>query len=149
MDKKIEDRKLEDSKTFENLKEAFFEEAGLASRYRFFATVAEFEGKDRHGALFRELAEGGAPCAHGCLDFLRLARDPSADVPIGNTSKNLEAVLQTESTQYLERYPEMARIAREEGFTDVASWFDTLAKLKRSHAERIRMADEGASDASR
>ena len=138
------DRKLEESKTFENLKKAFFNEAGLAFRYRFFATIAEFEGLDRFSSLFREFAEGGSANVGGCLDFLREARDPSADVPLGGTQKNLESVLQTETRQCSEIYNEMAKVAREEGFTDVASWFDTLEKLKRSHLRKLKeVAGEG------
>lgn len=131
------DRKLEDSQTFENLKRAFFEEASLAYRYKFFATIAEFEGLEKLGVLFREMAEGGSMNVHGCLDFLRIARDPSSDIPLGGTQKNLESIRQTEIEHSSELYPEMARIAREEGFTDVASWFDTLEKLKRSHLSKI------------
>jgi rubrerythrin len=132
------DNKLEESRTFENLKQAFFEEASLAFRYEFFATIAEFEGMDRFSSLFRDFAEGGTSNVHGCLDFLRLAKDPSSDIPLGGTRKNLESVLQTETKQCSEIYPEMARIAREEGFTDIASWFETLEKLKRSHLRKIQ-----------
>ena len=129
--------KLENSATFEKLRRAFFEEAGLAYRYLFFATVADFEGLDRHAAIFRELAEGGTMSVQGCLDFLRTARDPSSDIPIGGTRKNLESLLQTELEQSSESYPAWALLAREEGFTDIASWFDTLEKLKRIHVKTL------------
>jgi len=131
------DRKLEESQTFANLKQAFMEEASLAFRYQYFSIIAEFEGLDRHSALFREWSEGGKTNVHGCLDFLRLARDPSADIPLGGTQKNLEALVQSETRQRAELYPAMARVAREEGFSDIASWFDTLEKLKRSHLNKI------------
>ena len=133
--------KLEDSRTFENLRTAFFEEASLAFRYRFFAVVAEFEGLDANAQLFKDLAEGGTGNVHGCLDFLRLIRDPSANVPIGSTLKNTQSVVQSETRQYTEIYPEMARVAREEGFTDIASWFDTLEKLKRGHVQKLRTTE--------
>lgn len=135
-------RELENSKTFENLKMAFYEEAGLAFRYRFFSVIAEFEGMDRFAALFRDFADGGVCNANGSLDYLRLARDPSSDIPIGSTQKNLQSVLETEVKQFSEIYPEMARVAREEGFMDIASWFDTLEKLKRSHARKLRKAGD-------
>lgn len=132
--------RLEESRTFENLREAFFEEAALAFRYRFFAIVAEFEGLDRQAELFKEIAEGGTCNTNGCMDFLRLGRDPSSAIPLGGSRKNIESVLQTETRQFSEIYPEMARVAREEGFTDIASWFDTLEKLKRSHVSKLRKA---------
>jgi rubrerythrin len=137
------DKALESSRTFENLKKAYFEEASLAFRYRFFATVAEFEGLEGLGGLFKDFAEGGSCNVLGCLDFLRLVKDPSSDVPLGNTRKNLESVIQSETQHFTEVYPEMARIAREEGFSDIASWFDTLEKLKRSHVQKIQEADRG------
>ena len=132
------DPKFEDSETFKNLKNSFYEESGLAMRYKFFAIVAEFEGLDRYVDLFKEMAEGADCNVHGALDFLRLVKDPSSDIPIGGTNKNVESILQTEVQQYSEIYPEMAKMARKEGFTDVASWFDTLEKLKRAHVRKIK-----------
>ena len=132
--------KIEASKTFENLKQAFFEEASLAFRYHYFSIIAEFDGLERYSELFKEFAEGGTQSVHGCLDFLRLTRDPSSGIPLGNTQKNLESLSQTETQQVTEIYPEMARVAREEGFSDIASWFDTLEKLKRSHLQKLKKA---------
>lgn len=136
------DLELENTRTFENLKIAFYEEAALAFRYRFFAIVAEFEGMDRFSSLFKEFSEGGLCNANGSLDYLRTARDPSSDIPIGGTQKNLESVLETEVKQFSEIYPEMARVAREEGFMDIASWFDTLEKLKRSHVRKLKEGEQ-------
>ena len=133
---------LENSRTFENLRKAYFSEASLAYRYLFYAIVADYEGLDKFAKLFKEFHEGGTSNAHGCLDFLRLIQDPDAAVPVGGTMKNMEALLQTEISQFSEIYPEMARVAREEGFTDIASWFDTLEKLKRSHSQKLRAPNE-------
>jgi rubrerythrin len=69
---KVADLELESSQTFENLKKAFYDEASLAFRYRFFSIVADFEGMDQYSALFKEFAEGGVQTVHGCLDFLRI-----------------------------------------------------------------------------
>jgi len=129
---------FDESKTLDSLREAFFKEASLAYRLRYFAIVAEFEGLDRYASLFRELAEGGETNVHGCLDFLRLVRDPDSGVPIGGTRKNLESILQTCGERSSQTYPEMARLAREEGFTDAASWFDTLEKMHRNQSVRIQ-----------
>jgi rubrerythrin len=141
-DKKL-DRKLERSRTFENLKKSFYEEASLVFRYLYFAQIAEFEGQERFKALFNEFAEGGHSNVHGSLDFLREAKDPSSDIPLGGTLKNIESVIQTETQQCSEIYPQMAQVAREEGFTDIASWFETLEKLKRSHLNRMKKVKNG------
>ena len=132
------DGTLEKTRTFENLKKAFFEEAGLAFRYQFFATIAQFEGLESYQALFQNFAEGGKMNVEGLLDFLRTARDPSSDIPFGRTMQNAESAMQTETKQFTETYPEMARTAREEGLTDIASWFDTLEKLKHSRAQKLK-----------
>lgn len=132
---------LEGSKTLENLEKAFYAEASLAFRYHFFSIIAGFEGLDRYATLFKDFSDGGKDNVHGCLDFLRQAKDPDSKIPIGSTQKNLESVLQTEIQQFTELYPDMARIAREEGFTDIASWFDTLEKLKRARTQKLKKVE--------
>ena len=132
----MNEKKLEESRTFENLKQAFLEEASLAQRYAYFAVIADFEGSDRFSQLFKEFAKSGEVNSGGCLDFLRSGRE------LGGTRKNLQSVLQTESEHSNELYATMARIAREEGFTDAASWFDTLEKLKRSRLARIKKVSD-------
>lgn len=131
-------RELERSRTFENLRTAFSEEASLVFRYLYYATLADFEGMDRHASLFKDIAEGGDASVQGCFDFLKLARDPESGIAVGGTLKNIESLIQTESKQHSQTYPEMAKTAREEGFTDIASWFDTLEKAKRSHVRKLR-----------
>jgi rubrerythrin len=37
-------------------------------------------------------------------------------------------------------YPSMARAARDEGFEEIADWFETLAKAEKSHAGRFEKA---------
>ena len=129
--------KLEDSRTFENVRKAFAEEAALVFRYLYYATLAEFEGMEKHAALFKEIAEGGTTSVHGCFDFLKLVRDPDSEIAVGGTFKNLESLVQSETKQYNQTYPEMARTAREEGLTDIASWFETLEKAKRAHVQKL------------
>ena len=130
--------KLEDSRTFENLRKAFVEEAALAFRYLYYATLAEFEGMEKHSVLFKEIADGGTTHVHGCFDFLKLVRDPDSEIAVGGTFKNLESLVQSETKQHNETYPEMAKTAREEGLTDIASWFETLEKAKRAHVQKLR-----------
>lgn len=134
---------LHSSETFENLKKAFFDEASLSFRYGFFAIVADFEGMDNYAKIFKDFAEGGVQNVQGCMDFLRLAADPSSDVPIGSTLKNLESVLQTETQHFSEQYGKMAEAARKEGFMDIASWFDSLEKLKASRAKKLKQVQVG------
>jgi rubrerythrin len=126
--------------THQHLKDAFAEEAITAYRYLYFAKIADIEGQPDVAQLFRDLAEGGICNAHGSLDFLRTEGDPLTGAPIGETDRNLHAALLAESTEHSELYPDMAAVAHAEGFPDVASWFETLQKLKRAHAAQLRDA---------
>lgn len=132
------DNKFESSLTRAQLKEAFFEESALAARYSYFAVMAEFEGKAELSQRFRDYAESSKQNAHGILDFLRVEKDPASDVPLPNTLAALDSVLQTEIQQGTELYGVRAKVAREEGYTDIASWFDTLEKLKTEHTKKLQ-----------
>ena len=131
---------LKGSKTHDNLKAAFAGESQANRRYLYFARQADIEGYPDVGGLFRDTAEAETGHAHGHLDFLKSAGDPATDLPIGSTDKNLAAAVAGETYEYTEMYPGMARSARDEGFTDVAEWFETLAKAEKSHAGRFQKA---------
>jgi rubrerythrin len=129
---------LKGSKTHENLKEAFAGESQANRRYLYFARQADIEGYPDIGGLFRDTAEAETGHAHGHLDFLKPAGDPATGKPIGDTRKNLGAAVAGETYEYTEMYPGMAKTAREEGFGDVAEWFETLARAEKSHAGRFQ-----------
>ncbi len=58
-------------------------------------------------------------------------------MPIGNTEKNLKSAVEGETYEYTQMYPGFAKTAREEGYDELAEWFETLAKAERSHAGRF------------
>ena len=89
------------------------------------------------GIEVRDTAEGETGHAHGHLDFLKKAGDPATDLPIGDTHNNLKAAIAGETHEYTDMYPGMAKAAREEGFADIADWFETLAKAEKSHAGKF------------
>ncbi|MFA9460522.1 rubrerythrin family protein [Thiohalorhabdus methylotrophus] len=131
---------LKGTKTHENLKEAFGGESMANRRYLYFAQKADVEGENEVSALFRSTAEGETGHAHGHLEFLEAAGDPATDEPIGDTSTNLKSAIAGETYEYTDMYPGMAKTARDEGFDEVADWFETLAKAERSHANRFQKA---------
>ena len=90
--------------------------------------------------LFRDTAEGETGHAHGHLEFLEAVGDPATGLPIGSTDKNLAAAVAGETHEYTDMYPGMARTARQEGFDEIADWFETLAKAEKSHAGRFQKA---------
>ena len=64
--------------------------------------------------------------------------DPATGLPIGDTAENLKAAVAGETHEYTDMYPGMAKTAREEGFSEIADWFETLAKAEKSHAGRFQ-----------
>ena len=129
---------LKSSQTLQNLKDAFSGESQANRRYLYFAKVADVEGYPEVASNFRETAEGETGHAHGHLDYLKEVGDPATDLPIGGTSDNLKAAVAGETHEYTDMYPGMAKTAREEGFTDIADWFEVLAKAEKSHAGRFQ-----------
>ena len=131
---------LKGSKTEDNLKAAFSSESQTNRRYLYFAQKADIEGYNDVAAVFRSTAEGETGHAHGHLEFLEEIGDPATGEPIGDTVDNLKAAIAGETHEYTNVYPEMARTAREEGFDDIADWFETLARAEKSHAGRFQRA---------
>ena len=72
------------------------------------------------------------------LEFLEEVGDPATGEPIGNTSDNLKAAIAGETHEYTDMYPGMAKTARDEGFDEIADWFETLAKAEKSHAGKFQ-----------
>jgi rubrerythrin len=133
---------LKDSKTHQNLMDAFARESQANRRYLYFARVADIEGYPEVGGLFRDTSEAETGHAFGHLDFLKKVGDPATRLPIGSTEENLRASVESETYECTQMYPAMAKTAREEGFQEIAEWFDTLAKAERSHAGRFNKAIE-------
>jgi rubrerythrin len=133
---------LKGTKTHENLKAAFAGESQANRRYLYFAKVADVEGQPEIAGLFRDTAEGETGHAHGHLDYLKSVGDPATDLPIGDSLLNLKAAVQGETHEYTDMYPGMAKTARDEGFKEIADWFETLAKAEKSHAGRFAKAAE-------
>jgi len=129
---------LKGTKTHENLKAAFAGESQANRRYIYFAKVADIEGYPDIASNFRETAEGETGHAHGHLDYLKAVGDPATDLPFGETADNLKAAVAGETHEYTDMYPGMAKTAREEGFSEIADWFETLAKAEKSHAGRFQ-----------
>jgi len=131
-------KSLAGTKTLQNLKDAFAGESQANRRYLYFAKVADVEGYPEVAGNFKETADGETGHAHGHLDYIKQIGDPATGLPIGNTEKNLKAAIAGETHEYETMYPSMAKSARDEGFDDIAEWFETLAKAEKSHAGRFQ-----------
>ena len=131
---------LKGSKTQDNLKYAFAGESQANRRYLYFAKAADIEGYPEVSGLFRDTAEGETGHAHGHLDYLKRVGDPGTDLPIRDVPEMLKSAVAGETHEYTDMYPGMAKTAREEGFDEIADWFETLAKAERSHAGKFQKA---------
>ena len=130
-------RSLKGTKSLDNLKDAFAGESQANRRYLYFARVADIEGFPDVAGLFKDTADAETGHAFGHLDFLKEVGDPATGEPIGKTDLNLKASIAGETYEYTEMYPGFAKTARDEGFTEIAEWFETLARAERSHAGRF------------
>ncbi len=132
--------KLHKTKTHDNLLHAFAGESQANRRYLYFARQADVEGYPDVAAVFRSTGEGETGHAFGHMDYIAEVGDPATGKPVGDTKNNLGAAIAGETYEYTEMYPGFARTAREEGFDEVADWFETLAKAERAHAGRFQKA---------
>lgn len=137
---------LKGSKTEASLKAAFAGESQANRRYLYFAAKADVEGQNDVAAVFRSTAEGETGHAHGHLEYLETCGDPATGLSFGPTRDNLKTAIAGETHEYTDMYPGMTKIAREEGFDEIADWFETLAKAERSHANRFQRALDGLTD---
>jgi rubrerythrin len=125
---------LAGTKTLENLKVGFAGESQANRRYLYFARKADEEGYPDVSALFRAIAEGETAHAFGHFDFLAEWGDPVTSEPVGDTVANLKSAVAGETYEFTQMYPGFAKTAREEGFEEIAQWFETLAKAEKAHA---------------
>jgi len=136
-------KSLKGTKTHDNLKEAFAGESQANRRYLYFARRADIEGYPDVGGLFRDTSEAETGHAFGHLDFLKEVGDPCTGVAIGSTEQNLKSAVEGETYEFTQMYPGFAKVARGEGFDEVAEWFETLAKAEKSHAARFTKGLQG------
>ncbi|AEE93928.1 Rubrerythrin [Acidianus hospitalis W1] len=131
---------LKGTKTAENLKTGFIGESMANRRYLYFAKKADEEGYPDIAAVFRSIAEGETAHAFGHLDFIRQGglTDPATDKPIKTLEDMIQSAIAGETYEFTQMYPGFAKQAREEGFEEVAEWFETLARAEKSHAERYK-----------
>jgi rubrerythrin len=132
-------KSVKGSKTEQSLKEAFAGESQANRRYLYFANQADIAGANDVAAVFRSTAEGETGHAHGHMEYLITggAGEPGTGMPAKSVAEALQAAIAGETHEYTDMYPGMAKTAREEGFDEIADWFETLAKAERSHANKF------------
>ncbi|GAB1475639.1 rubrerythrin family protein [Bacillota bacterium] len=124
---------LKGTKTLENLLIAFSGESQARNKYTYYASKAKKDGYEQIAAIFLETA--GNEKEHAELWF-KLAHG------IGTTEENLLDAAEGENYEWTSMYKEMAQVAREEGFTDIAFQMEGVAAIEKEHEERYRALAE-------
>ena len=116
------------TKTEKNLLAAFEGESMAAMRYNFFAKKAKKEGYEQIKAFFEETAHNEIQHAKLIFDFLQAE---------GTTKQNLETAAWGEREEWVTLYKESAEVAKLEGFTQIATFFEQLAEIEKEHETRF------------
>ncbi len=120
---------LKGTKTLENLMIAFAGESQARNKYTYYASQAKKEGYVQIANIFEETAANEKE--HAKLWF-KLAHG------IGNTMENLLDAAEGENYEWTDMYKEMAKVAREEGFPEIAFQMEGVAAVEKEHEERYR-----------
>jgi rubrerythrin len=131
---------LKGSKTEKNLLAAFAGESQARNRYSYFASQAKKEGYEQIAAIFLETADNEKEHAKREFKFLqggevKITGSFPAGV-IGDTASNLKEAAAGEHYEWTEMYPEFAKVAGEEGFSEIASGFRSIARAEEQHEKR-------------
>lgn len=134
------------SKTAENLMKSFAGESQARMRYNYYASVARKEGFRQIEEIFNETAANEKE--HAKLFMKQLIKNGlnenaieiTAGYPVAyaSTIKNLEFAASGENEEWTDLYPNFAKVAEEEGFSEVAKTFRLVALVEKRHEERYR-----------
>ena len=123
--------KLKGSKTEQNLMAAFAGESQARNKYTYFASKAKKDGYEQIAAIFEETANNEKE--HAKMWFKELH-----DGEVPSTIENLEAAADGENYEWTDMYETFAKEAEEEGFTEIAAKFRSVAAIEKHHEERYR-----------
>ena len=137
---------IKGTKIEQNLLKAFAGESQARTRYTYFASKAKKEGYEQIAAIFTETADNEKEHAKRFFKFLEGGMvEITAMYPagvIGATEENLKAAADGENEEHTDLYPEFAKVAKEEGFNEVAACFTLIAKVEVEHERRFRKLAE-------
>ena len=135
--------KLKGSKTEQNLWTAFAGESQARTKYDFFASAAKKEGYEQISAIFAQTALNEKEHAKLWLRALSGFKEGKTE---GDTLQNLKDAAAGENYEWTEMYAEFAKVAREEGFDEIARQFEMVAKVEEEHEIRYNTLDAHIED---
>ena len=131
---------LKGTQTEKNILTAFAGESQARNRYTYYASVAKKEGYEQIAAIFEETANHEKEHAKRLYKYLEGGEaEVVASFPAGKiktTVENLKAAAAGENHEYTEMYPAFAKVARQEGFDNIAETFESIGIAERFHEER-------------
>ena len=121
---------LKGSKTEANLQAAFAGESMATNKYTYFASKAKKDGYQQIAAIFEETAANEREHAKMWYKLINGGID--------STLENLGHAAEGENYEWTDMYSEFAKVAREEGFEQIAALFEGVAAIEKEHEERYR-----------
>lgn len=132
--------------TLKNLAKAFIGESQARNRYTFYSKIAKKEGYEQIAEIFLMTAENEREHASWLFKHINELKksdeemkvDVSVPTVLGSTEENLKAAIAGENYEYTKMYPEFAKIAEKEGFTEIAKRLRAIAIAEKHHEERFK-----------
>ncbi|MFA5689980.1 MAG: rubrerythrin family protein [Kiritimatiellales bacterium] len=143
---------LRGSQTEKNLMIAFAGESQARNRYNYFASIAKKEGYVQIADIFEETANQEKEHAKRLFKLMEGGPDIeiTAAFPAGpvstSTRENLLHAAAGEEHEWSEMYPAFAKVAKEEGFTLIASVFCAIIVAEKEHDKRYRQLAANIAD---
>lgn len=122
---------LKGSRTEENLKAAFAGESMARNKYSYYASKAKKDGYNQIAAIFEETAANEKEHAKIWFKLLH-------DGAVPATTENLKDAAVGENYEWTDMYTGFAKVAREEGFNEIAVLFEMVGAIEKEHEERFR-----------
>lgn len=120
---------FKNSRTYKNLEEAFAGESMARNKYDYYASKAKKDGYEQIAAIFAETALNEK-------EHAKLWYKAMVGGEVLSTPENLKDAAAGENYEHTIMYPEFEKVAREEGYTDLANQFAGVAAVEMSHEER-------------
>eukprot|EP01117_Protostelium_nocturnum_P003679 TRINITY_DN14961_c0_g1_i1.p1 TRINITY_DN14961_c0_g1~~TRINITY_DN14961_c0_g1_i1.p1 ORF type:complete len:204 (+),score=65.37 TRINITY_DN14961_c0_g1_i1:74-685(+) len=133
-----EEEGLENTQTFENLREALAAKGMSRARFTYFANKADLEGYSDAARTFKDLADSDAAHANGHMFYLEEVGDPVTTLPIGQTVEHLRAAIASKELDVSKLYESYMDTAREERLQHIEEWFKSLQDADRRSIEKLR-----------
>jgi len=135
-------KSIKGTRTEQNLLKAFAGESQARNRYTYFASAAKKEGYEQIAAFFLETAENEKEHAKVFFKYLEGGDvEITATYPAGiirSTGENLDHAAAGENLEWTTLYADFEKVARDEGFTEIAESFTQIAKVEKFHESRYR-----------